>query len=131
MMTWQIPRESRIEIAVAALVLEPDLTVARAARRTGLSHTEVGAAWRAAHGPRPRRIPAAATEARIEPFAQLCDEMAATLTERPRLARVVFARFADVHERRLWRALYRLVAGGRAQRHGTRCAGSTYTRSMR
>lgn len=128
MITWQIPREARIQIAVAALVLEPDLTVARAARRTGLSHTEVGAAWRAAHGPRPRRFPAAATEARIEPFAQLCDEMAAALTERPQTARQLFARFAEVHERRLWRALHRLVASGKALRHGTRCAGSTYTR---
>lgn len=129
-MTWQLPREARIQIAVVALEQEPELTVVRAAKRTGLRHTEVGAAWRAAHGPRPRRIPAAAREAQIEPFAALCDEMAAALTERPQLARQLFARFADVHERRLWRALHRLVATGRARRHGVRCAGSTYARSQ-
>lgn len=127
-MTWQIPREARAQIAVAALVLEPDLTVARAARRTGLRYTEVGAAWRAAYGPRPRRIPDAARAAHIEPFAALCDEMAEALTGRPQLARVVFARFPSVGERRLWRALRRLIESGRARRVGVRCAGSTYTR---
>lgn len=117
-----------LRIAVIALEHEPELTVRRAAIRVGVWKDSVSAAWRAKHGARHRRVPLAASEAQIEPFAQLCDEMAAVLTDRPQSARVVFAQFPEVHERRKWRAMQRLVATGRAALHGKLHTGAEYTR---
>lgn len=128
-MTYNISRATRLKIAVYALELEPDLSVARAAYRVGVRHAEVTFAWRMAYGSRNPRIDES-EEDKIEPFAQLCDDMADLLTDQPQASGEIFKRFADVHERRRWRALRRLVETRRAVKHGESKIGFTYTRGV-
>lgn len=129
-MTRELPREIRLRIAVYALELEPELTMIRASRRTGIGRDAISAAWRAKHGAvrYPFRPADSRAEAVIEPFAALCDALAEALTERPQSAGILFARFPEVNERRLWRALKRLIDTGRAVRHGALHQGAKYAR---
>ena len=121
---------------LAVVLLETtQVTVADVAALVRVSECQVYRAWRAAHPDRPprgRRITEAMRAAKIEPFAALCDVMAEQLTDRPQRAAQIFAAtrvmHGDVGERRIWRALRRLVDTGRVARHGMRCTGATYTR---
>jgi transposase-like protein len=125
--TYQISREVRIRIAVYALELEPDLTVARAAKRVGVRHAEVTKAWRA-YGSGPRVDEAEA--AKVEPFASLCDEVAEVLSARPQSARQIFARLPRYGERRLYRVLRRLIDTNRAVKRVIDCHECEYTRGV-
>ena len=128
--------QARAQLAVRLLESTQAGTVAEVAALVRVGETSVYRAWRAAHPgrqPRGRRVSDAMLEAAIEPFAALCDVMAERLTDRPQLAAQIFAVTCAIHgdvgERRLWRALQRLIDTGRAQRHGRRHSGATYTRS--
>jgi len=125
---------ARAHLAVVLLETTP-ATVAEVAALVRVSESKVYRSWYAAHPGRPprgRRITDAMRAAQIEPFAALCDVMAAQLTDRSQRAAQIFAATRELHgavcERRLWRALRRLVDTGRVARHGMRCTGAAYTR---
>lgn len=122
--------------AVALLEVEPGLRVDAAAALVGIASKSVYDAWRAVHPgepPRGRQITEHMREAQRLPFETLCGVMLDHVPARgAALARDIFSdtrrAYGTVGERRLWRALARLVARGDADRRGILRTGATYIR---
>lgn len=123
--------------AADMLAADPALRVADAAKLVGVGESTIRLAWHAAYPGHPRRPvhrSSAFREARAAAFAVLYDVMLDHVPSRVAMpAAEIFAAMRDdygsVGERRLWRALRRLVDTGQVARHGMRCTGATYTRS--
>lgn len=123
--------------AVAIVETDPQLAVRDVAALVGVSPVQIYLSWRAAHpgrAPRGRRITDAMREAQAAPFALLCDVMLDNIPRRYiATAAEIFAAtrrdYGSVHERRLWRALGRLVATGRVCRLGPVRSGAPYRRA--
>src|SRR6185369_4219517 len=91
--------EARAHLAVVLLETTP-ATVAEVAALVRVSESKVYRSWYAAHPDRPprgRRITEAMRAAQIEPFAALCDVMAAQLTDRQQRAAQIFTATRAMH----------------------------------
>jgi hypothetical protein len=122
--------------AAVMLDADPALSVTDAAKLVGIGETTVRVAWRSMSPGHPRRPcfrSAAFIAAKGKPFALLCDVMLEHVSRHQRMAGEIFdavlADYGSCNERRLWRALARLIETGRVTRHGNPRAGATYTRS--
>jgi hypothetical protein len=112
--------------AVQMLETDPTLSVHGVAANLGIPHSAVYTAWRRInpdHPPRGKgRISPQMRKAAALPFATLCDVMLDHVPRKPAAANEIFTAtlrdYGDCCERRLFRALRRLIDTGRVERVG-------------
>lgn len=124
------------DAAVGMLLADPTLSARGAAAAVGISESSVYTAWRRTYPDRPPRgrgrITAQMRALQTEPFRTLCDVMLDHVPSRDSAgAGEIFAAvrrdYGEVGERRLFRALRRLLDTKQIERVGAICM-STYRR---
>lgn len=117
----------RAEEAVRMLTADSILGVAGAARDVGVCESTVRRYWNRVHDGPPRRGK--------ESLLALCAVMRDHVCRHEQTAAEIFAAVRDDYgtccERRLWRALSRLLAGGVVVRRGVLRRGCVYLRVVR